>query len=297
MKNELDIAVVPVAGLGTRMLPATKSIPKEMLPIVDRPVIQYVVDEIYYAGFKKIIFITHSSKNAIGEHFNEDSKIKQDLAKRINKSQLKDIRNISNKKIDLIYINQKEALGLGHAVKCAQQEVEKNPFAVVLPDRVADGSITDLKRSNLAKLRRHFMNTRNNCLLLAKIPKNEVSKFGIIKPKNSFKNGFVDIEDIVEKPKLSMAPSNLAAVGRYIFTPDIFEYIPPKPLKKSKEIELTHAIQLMIRDGHKLNGLHSDTKYFDCGDKLGYFESFISFALKDESLGKDYKKIVKIFSK
>ena len=124
-KNRLEIAVVPVAGLGTRMLPATKSIPKEMLPIVDRPVIQYVVEEIFEAGFKKIIFVTHSSKKAIGKHFDKSSKLKKTLSKRIKKSQLKEIENISNKKIELIYINQNKALGLGHAIKCAKTEVGK----------------------------------------------------------------------------------------------------------------------------------------------------------------------------
>ena len=294
-KNRLEIAVVPVAGLGTRMLPATKSIPKEMLPIVDRPVIQYVVEEIFEAGFKKIIFVTHSSKKAIGKHFDKSSKLKKTLSKRIKKSQLKEIENISNKKIELIYINQNKALGLGHAIKCAKTEVGKKPFAVVLPDRVVDGSELMLKKSNLAKLRKYFLKTNLSCMLLNEVPKNEVNKFGIIKPREKNKKSVIDIEDIIEKPNLSDAPSNLAAVGRYIFTPDIFKYIPDRPNNNSKEIELTHAIQSMIFDGFNLSGLLADSRYFDCGDKLGYFESFISFALKDKELGKSYKKIIKTF--
>ena len=294
-KNRLEIAVVPVAGLGTRMLPATKSIPKEMLPIVDKPVIQYVVEEIFEAGFKKIIFVTHSSKKVIGKHFDKSSKFEKALAKRIKKSQLKEIENISNKKIDLIYINQNKALGLGHAIKCAQTEIGKKPFAVVLPDRVVDGSKSMLKKSNLAKLRKYFLKTNLNCMLLNEVPKNEVNKFGIIKPRNKNKKSVMDIEDIIEKPNKSDAPSNLAAVGRYIFTPDIFKYIPDSPMNNSKEIELTHAIQFMIFDGFNLSGLLADSRYFDCGDKLGYFESFISFALKDKELGKNYKKIIKTF--
>ena len=296
-KNSLEIAVVPVAGLGTRMLPATKSIPKEMLPIVDRPVIQYVVEEIFHAGFKKIIFVTHSSKKAIGKHFDKSSELEKTLSKRIKKSQLKEIENISNKKMDLIYINQNKPLGLGHAIKCAKPEVGKKPFAVVLPDRVVDGSESTLKKLNLAKLKKFFLKTNSNCMLLSEIPINEVNKFGIIKPKNKKKNkkNIIGIEDILEKPNKNVAPSNLAAVGRYIFTSDIFKYIPDSPNKNSKEIELTHAIQSMIFDGFDLNGLFADSRYFDCGDKLGYFESFLSYALKDKELGKDYKKIMKTY--
>ena len=294
-KNSLEIAVVPVAGLGTRMLPATKSIPKEMLPIVDRPVIQYVVEEIFHAGFKKIIFVTHSSKKAIGKHFDKSSELEKTLSKRIKKSQLKEIENISNKKMDLIYINQNKPLGLGHAIKCAKSEVGKKPFAVVLPDRVVDGSESTLKKLNLAKLKKYFLKTNLNCMLLSEIPINEVNKFGIIKPKNKNKKNIIDIEDILEKPNKNIAPSNLAAVGRYIFTSDIFKYIPDSPNKNAKEIELTHAIQSMIFDGFDLNGLLADSRYFDCGDKLGYFESFLSYALKDKKLGKDYKKIMKTY--
>ncbi len=294
-KNILEIAVVPVAGLGTRMLPATKSIPKEMLPIVDRPVIQYVVEEIFHAGFKKIIFVTHSSKKAIGKHFDKSSELEKTLSKRIKKSQLKEIENISNKKMDLIYINQNKPLGLGHAIKCAKSEVGKKPFAVVLPDRVVDGSESTLKKLNLAKLKKYFLKTNLNCMLLSEIPINEVNKFGIIKPKNKNKKNIIDIEDILEKPNKNIAPSNLAAVGRYIFTSDIFKYIPDSPNKNAKEIELTHAIQSMIFDGFDLNGLLADSRYFDCGDKLGYFESFLSYALKDKKLGKDYKKIMKTY--
>ena len=294
-KNRLEIAVVPVAGLGTRMLPATKSIPKEMLPIVDKPVIQYVVEEIFEAGFKKIVFVTHSSKKAIGKHFDKSSKLEKTLSKRIKKSQLKEIENISNKNIDLIYINQNKALGLGHAIKCAKSEVGKNPFAVVLPDRVVDGSESMLKKSNLAKLRKYFLKTGLNCMLLSEVSNNEVNKFGIIKPREKNKKSVIDIEDIIEKPNVSDAPSNLAAVGRYIFTPDIFKFIPDSPKNNSKEIELTHAIQSMIFNGFDLCGLLADSRYFDCGDKLGYFESFISFALKDKELSKHYKKIINSF--
>ena len=132
-------------------------------------------------------------------------------------------------------------------------------------------------------------------MLLSEIPINEVNKFGIIKPKNKNKKNIIDIEDILEKPNKNIAPSNLAAVGRYIFTSDIFKYIPDSPNKNAKEIELTHAIQSMIFDGFDLNGLLADSRYFDCGDKLGYFESFLSYALKDKKLGKDYKKIMKTY--
>ncbi len=293
--NKLEIAVVPVAGLGTRMLPATKSIPKEMLPIVDKPVIQYVVEEIYDAGFKKIIFITHSRKGAIGQHFNKSSDFEDNLNKRINKTQLKEIENITNKKLDLIYINQENALGLGHAIKCSQTEVGKNPFAVVLPDRVLDNLANKRKISNLAKLRKYFTETSQNCLLLSHVPEEDVNKFGIIKPKK-IKNSLIEIDSIVEKPKINNAPSNLAVVGRYIFTSDIFKYIPDEPLKGFKEIELTNAMQSMLLDGHSIHGLHSDSRYFDCGDKIGYFESFISFASRDRILGKDYRKIIKKYS-
>lgn len=290
--KNLEYAVVPIAGLGTRMLPATKSIPKEMLPIFDKPVIQHVVEEIKSAGFSKIIFITHSSKNAIGNHFDKSFELEATLEKRIKRSQLKEIKNISDKEIDLLYLRQGEALGLGHAIKCASTVVGKKPFAVVLPDRVLDKYSCNQEKDNLAKLKKHFLEKKKNCFLVSKVPQSEVNKFGIIKPKK-ISDKFILVEKIIEKPSKNKAPSNLASVGRYIFTADIFDHIPDKPSSKSKEIELTDAIQDLIDAKCEIHAIASKGQYFDCGDKVGYFEAFISFAYKDNKLGDTLKNLTR----
>ena len=293
MNEVLDTVVVPVAGLGTRMLPITKSIPKEMLPIIDKPVIQYVVEEIESAGFKKIIFITHPDKKIIGEHFKESKKLEEALAKSLKKSHLKTIQEISKKNLDFIYVNQTQPLGLGHAIKCAEPYLKKKPFAVVLPDRVIDTFACNLKKDNLSKIKKIYTKTKQRILILSEVNKKDVTKYGIAKiSRNRNFDDIYSLEKIVEKPSLNKAPSNLAVVGRYIFTHEIFDLIPSINHKKVKgEIELTDAIKKMINE-HEILAIKAEGKYFDCGDKIGYLESILSFAKKNPLFSKDFKQIL-----
>lgn len=290
----LNKVVIPVAGLGTRMLPATKVIPKEMLPIIDKPIIQYVIEECIEAKFSEIILITHSSKNSIENHFDTSFELETALEKRIKKSLLKEIRSISRLKTNIISIRQSEAKGLGHAILQAKNIIGKDPFAVVLPDRVMNKNKCDLKVDNLSLMRRLFLEERNDIILLEKVLKKDVGNYGIAKIRNDGnKRSF--IKDIKEKPTPKNAPSNLAVVGRYIFRADILDFI-DKNTKKNREIELTDAIRKYINSGAVVQASLLKGECFDCGSKQGYFKSIIETAIYHDEFGQDFKNILKKYS-
>ena len=247
--NDIRKVVIPAAGLGTRMLPATKAIPKEMLPIIDKPIIQYVIEECIEAGFTEIILITHSSKNSIENHFDKSFELETTLEKRIKKSLLEEIKYITNLNSKIIAIRQGEALGLGHAIYQAKHLIANEPFGVVLPDRVMNPYNVNLKTNNLALMRQEFIKTHKSNILFEKVKKDEVSNFGIAKLNKNLtkKNNIANLIDLIEKPSINKAPSQFAAVGRYIFDPSIFSYISKKNRDK-KEIELTDAIRPYIKD-------------------------------------------------
>jgi UTP--glucose-1-phosphate uridylyltransferase len=294
--NKLSKVIIPAAGLGTRMLPATKAIPKEMLPILDKPIIQYVVEECITAGFKEIILVTHSSKNSLENHFDTSFELESTLEKRIKKSLLKEIKSISNLKAKIISIRQGEAIGLGHAILQAKDVIGNEPFAVVLPDRVMNPYASDLKRENLSFMRKSFNESGESIILLEKINRKDVSKFGIAKLESNFKGSesAVNLVDIIEKPSINKAPSNYAAVGRYIFNPDIFSYISDKKDKK-KEIELTDGIKEFLKSDNVVKATLLSGECFDCGNKEGYLRSIISFASNHPDLKKSLKKIIKSY--
>ena len=290
----LNKVVIPVAGLGTRMLPATKVIPKEMLPIIDKPIIQYVIEECIEAKFSEIILITHSSKNSIENHFDTSFELETALEKRIKKSLLKEIRSISRLKTNIISIRQSEAKGLGHAILQAKNIIGKDPFAVVLPDRVMNKNKCDMKVDNLSLMRRLFLEERNDIILLEKVLKKDVGNYGIAKIRNDGnKRSF--IKDIKEKPTPKNAPSNLAVVGRYIFRADILDFI-DKNTKKNREIELTDAIRKYINSGAVVQASLLKGECFDCGSKQGYFKSIIETAIYHDEFGQDFKNILKKYS-
>ncbi len=290
----LNKVVIPVAGLGTRMLPATKVIPKEMLPIIDKPIIQYVIEECIEAKFSEIILITHSSKNSIENHFDTSFELETALENRIKKSLLKEIQSISRLKTNIISIRQSEAKGLGHAILQAKNIIGKDPFGVVLPDRVMNRNKCDMKSDNLSLMRRLFLEQGKDIILLEKILKKDAGQYGIAKLRKD-RNKVLYLKDIKEKPSSKNAPSNLAVVGRYIFKSDIFEFI-DKSTKKDKEIELTDAIKKYIDSGAEVQASLLKGECFDCGSKQGYFKSIIETAISHDELGKDFKNILKKYS-
>tara|TARA_A100001015_G_scaffold272276_1_gene326718 strand:+ start:10990 stop:11871 length:882 start_codon:yes stop_codon:yes gene_type:complete len=292
----LNKVIIPVAGLGTRMLPATKVIPKEMLPIVDKPIIQYVVEEVISAGFEEIILVTHSSKNSIENHFDTSFELETTLERRIKRSLLRDIKNISRLKSKIFSVRQGEAKGLGHAILQARELINGEAFAVVLPDRVMNTYSSNIKKDNLAKMKKEFLKKKESLILLEKVKKQEVHKYGIAKLRTPFKSdsSITRLEDIIEKPRKEFAPSQYAAVGRYIFENDIFEFIEQKS-SKNKEIEITDAIKRFIKNGRTVNSLILKGECFDCGDKIGYLKSIVEIASNRKDLSKDFKKLLKSF--
>ena len=279
--KKVNKVIIPVAGLGTRMLPATKAIPKEMLPVLNKPIIQYIVEEAIYAGFKEIILVTHSSKNSIEDHFDTSFELEATLHKRVKRSLLKEIKAISKLNISMESIRQGEAKGLGHAILCAKKIVGKEPFAVMLPDMLISKDIGNAGES-LKEMKISYEKNETSSILLGKAKKADIPKYGIAQiKKNSKFPGIGLIEKIIEKPSVKKAPSNLYAAGRYIFTNDFFNYLSKAKPDKLDEIQLTDSIDLFIRDNKKVSAFPLDGKIFDCGDNLQLILANLEFAMKD----------------
>lgn len=290
----LQKVVIPVAGLGTRMLPATKVIPKEMLPIIDKPIIQYVIEEVISAGFKEIILVTHSSKNSIENHFDTSFELETTLERRIKRSLLREIKNISRLKSKIFSVRQGEAKGLGHAILQAKELINGEPFAVVLPDRVMNNSKFNSKKDNLAYMRKTFLKNNSSILLLEKVPAKDVSKYGIAKLEKPLKShGTISkIIDIHEKPTIAKAPSRFAAVGRYIFENKILDFI-SNDSGSGKEIEITDAIKNFVSEGNISQATLLKGECFDCGSKQGYFYSILKTGLSLPEYKKEVLKSLK----
>ncbi len=290
---KLNKAIIPVAGLGTRMLPATKAIPKEMLPVLNKPVIQYIVEEVIYAGFEEIILVSHSSKYSIENHFDKSFELEATLEKRVKRGMLKEIRAISRLNISLQSIRQGEAKGLGHAILCAKKLIGKEPFAVVLPDMLISKNKGNAGDS-LKEMKKNFEIHETSSLLLGKVKKTDISKYGIAKIReNSKPPGLGFIEKIIEKPSIEKAPSDLYAVGRYIFTNDFFKYLSKAKPDKSNEIQLTDAIDLFINDKKKVNACLLDGKIFDCGENIQLILANLEFAMKNPLMKSQIKNYLK----
>ncbi|WP_298443951.1 UTP--glucose-1-phosphate uridylyltransferase GalU [uncultured Ferrimonas sp.] len=281
----LTKVVIPVAGLGTRMLPATKAIPKEMLPVVDKPLIQYIVEECAAAGFKEIVLVTHSSKNAIENHFDTSFELEATLESRIKRQLLDDVKAICPKGVTIMHVRQGVAKGLGHAVLCAQPLIGDSPFAVVLPDVLIDNAISDLSRDNLAAMRQRYLETNTSQVMVEPVPMDIVHKYGVADCDGAAlaAGESKSMSRVVEKPAREDAPSNLAVVGRYILSAEIWPLLERTPAGAGDEIQLTDAIA-MLMEQEMVEAFHLSGKSHDCGDKLGYMKANIEYALRNPEL-------------
>ncbi len=291
MSKKITKAVFPVAGLGTRFLPATKGIPKEMLPIVDKPLIQYAVEEAIAAGIDTMIFITGRSKNAIMDHFDKAYELETELEARNKTEILKLIKDIVPSHVSCIFIRQAEALGLGHAVYCARPVVGDEPFAVIL----ADDLIEDANRGCMAQMVKLYEQKHTSILGVERVDPSETGSYGIVKTGN-FSEKSASIEIIVEKPKPAEAPSNLAVVGRYILTPAIFDKIKKTGRGAGGEIQLTDAIADLLNDEPVLAYEFEGTRY-DCGTKLGFLIANVELALLNSELKEGFLAYLKALTK
>jgi len=281
-------AVFPVAGLGTRFLPATKSNSKEMLPIVDKPLIQYAVEEAINAGIKELIFITRRTKSPIKNHFDKAYDLESDLKKKGKLKELESVKDIIPKDVTCIYIRQSEPLGLGHAVLCAKSLIGKQPFVVILPDDLID----DGNRGVTKQLISLYEKERKSIVAVENIKKVDTKKYGVVSFKDDKNKLLRKIEDIVEKPNPEESPSTLAVVGRYIFNPEIFSYLEKIKIGANSEIQLTDAISMLLKSD-LVYAYEFFGKRFDCGSKFGFMQASIQYALKDLEIKDDLYKYIK----
>jgi len=277
MTKRITKAVFPVAGFGSRFLPATKASPKEMLPIVDKPLIQYATEEAIAAGITDLIFVTGRSKRAIEDHFDKAYELENELEVRGKNELLKIARSVVPENISCIYIRQQEALGLGHAVLCAQPVIGNEPFAVMLAD--------DLIRSEppaLSQMVEIFEHYNSSVLAVQNVPRSDTKNYGIVKGR-AWESGIHKLDSIVEKPAPEEAPSTLGVVGRYILTPRIFRHLEGIQKGSGGEIQLTDAIARMLEKEQVL-AYEFRGKRYDCGSKIGYLEATVEYALQHEEL-------------
>ena len=286
-------AVIPAAGLGTRVLPATKAQPKEMLVIVDKPALQYLVEELVEAGIEEILIITGRNKGSIENHFDYSYELEKTLEEKGKNDLLKVVNRISEMS-NIYYVRQKKPLGLGHAISCAEAFVGDEPFVVLLGDDII---YTDEKKGQKPVTRQlveKYSELEGGTILgVQEVPHKNVSKYGIIKPLKQIDEKTVAVEDFIEKPSVDEAPSNLAALGRYVLEPEIFSYLKETKPGKGGEIQLTDAILAMKNNGEKLYAYNFDGLRYDTGDKFGMFVANVEFGLRHEELKdrvKDYLK-------
>jgi UTP--glucose-1-phosphate uridylyltransferase len=292
--SQVKKAVIPVAGLGTRMLPATKAIPKEMLPVVDKPLIQYVVAECVAAGIKEIILVTHASKNSIENHFDTSFELEATLEKRVKRQLLEAVQAICPKDVTIMHVRQGVAKGLGHAVLCARPMVGDAPFAVVLPDVIIDEYTSNLKKDNLADMAAKFNTSRVSQIMVEQVPQEDVSKYGIVDLEGlDLKQGESGkIHGMVEKPDLEDAPSDLAVVGRYVLSESIWDLLEFTPPGAGDEVQLTDAISTLMKT-EQVDAYYMKGASHDCGSKLGYMTANVEYALRHPELGEEFKLFLK----
>lgn len=282
-------AVFPVAGLGTRFLPATKANPKEMMPIVDKPLIQYAVEEAVEAGITELIFVTSSSKRAIEDHFDSNFELESNLLERGKFDLLEIVRGILPEGVSCAYIRQKSPQGLGHAVLCAKQLVVNEPFAVLLADDLIDGG----RKSCLKQMVELFEQNQSSIVAVERIPRSDTKKYGVVDVDSSIMP-FAPIRGIVEKPQPEKAPSNFGVVGRYILTPRTFNLLESTTRGSGGEIQLTDAIATLLRE-EQVYALQFEGKRYDCGTKLGYLEATLAYAMKHPELANSFKRSLQDF--
>jgi len=278
-------AVIPAAGYGTRLLPASKAIPKEMIPIVDRPTIQYVIEEAIEAGIEEVLIITSKNKQEIEDHFDRDLELEMVLKEKEKYDIKKEVDRISNM-IDIHYVRQKEQKGLGHAISCAETFVGNDPFAVILGD-----DLVVSKKPAIGQLMEVYEKKEAPILGVQDVPEKDVDKYGIVKYKEKQEKSYL-LEDMIEKPAVKEAPSNLAILGRYVITPDIFPIIENTPRGKGGEIQLTDALKTLSQKrsmyAHNFNG-----ERYDVGNKMGFLRATVEFALNREEFAEEFEEYLK----
>ncbi|MFD2328444.1 UTP--glucose-1-phosphate uridylyltransferase GalU [Cohnella sp. GCM10020058] len=270
-------AIIPAAGLGTRFLPATKAMPKEMLPIIDKPTIQYIVEEAVEAGIEDIIIVTGKGKRAIEDHFDHAFELESNLAEKGKHKLLEEVRRSS--KVDIHYIRQKEPKGLGHAVWCARRFIGEEPFAVLLGDDIVTAEVPCLKQ-----LIEQYERTGSSIIGVQPVADHETDRYGILDPVSK-EGRLYQARRFVEKPPSGQAPSNLAIMGRYVFTPGLFAYLEKQEIGAGGEIQLTDAIE-RLNESESVYGYHFNGTRYDVGEKLGFILTTMEFALHNEELRK-----------
>ena len=281
-------AVFPAAGLGTRFLPATKAQPKEMLPLVDKPLIQYVIEEAVASDIHNVTIVTGRGKNAIEDHFDVSYELERVLEERGKEQQLKEMREISNM-INVSYVRQKEALGLGHAVLVARDSIGHLPFAVMLGDDIIDSEIPCMKQMTTL-----FEKLQASIIAATEVPHSEIHHYGVIRgvPVEGYNGRVYRVQDVVEKPPAAQAPSNIAIIGRYILTPEIFTFLEKTRRGSGGEIQLTDGIRLLLEQQPVYAYMFEGTRY-DAGDKLGFLKATVEFALRRKDLGDEFRTYLK----
>lgn len=284
MQREVRKAILPAAGLGTRFLPATKASPKEMLPIVDKPLVQYAVEEAARCGIDEFIIITGKQKRAIEDHFDSAFELEETLKKTGKETLLADINDLSSN-VEFAYIRQKAALGLGHAIYCARSFVKDEPFAVILSDDVIAPEET-----LLADMIGIYSEMNAPVVALMRVDRAEIHRYGVIDGVRE-RDGVYRLRDLVEKPKAEDAPSDLAIIGRYILTPDIFDVLEDLPPGRGGEIQLTDALKVLLGKRPLYGYVFTGTRY-DAGDKLGFLKATVDFALENPSVSEGFEKYI-----
>ena len=278
MRKKVTKAIFPVAGMGTRFLPATKSIPKEILSLVDRPLIQYAIDEAREAGITEFIFVTSRGKGALEDYFDAAPQLEQTLRKKNKNDLLKELKRSTMDSGEIVYVRQREALGLGHAVWCARRLIANEPFAVILPDDVIAAEKPCLKQMVEA-----YENTGGCMVAAMEVPPQKASAYGLLDVKEDM-GSLLKVNGMVEKPEPKDAPSNLAVIGRYILTPDVLNNLGKLKKGAGGEIQLTDAIAMEVENGNDVYGLRFDGQRYDCGSKAGFLQATIAFALSRPDL-------------
>lgn len=287
-------AIIPVAGLGTRMLPATKAIPKEMLPIVDKPLIQYVVNEAIAASIKEIVLVTHSSKNSIENHFDTSFELEATLGARVKRQLLTEVQAICPKDVTIMHVRQGQAKGLGHAIACAKPLVGDNPFVVILPDVIIDDVACDLSKDNLADMLNRFRATGRSQVMVEAVADDQVDKYGIADCNGvSIKSGdSVAMIGMVEKPAIDQAPSNQAVVGRYVLPATIWSILENTPAGAGGEVQLTDAIATLMQT-ETVEAYSMIGKSHDCGSKTGYMLANLEYGLRHPEVAAAMQSFIK----
>ena len=289
MTRRIRKAVFPVGGLGTRFLPATKAMPKEMLPVVDKPLIQYAVEEALAAGIEEFIFVTGRAKQAIEDHFDVSFELEYTLRQRGNDAMLKVVQDVLPAHGRVSYTRQGEALGLGHAVLCARELVGDEPFAVLLAD-----DLFLSQKPCMKQLVEAYERTSGNVIAVMEVPRVQTNRYGVLDIESE-NDDLVAVKGLVEKPKPEEAPSNLSIIGRYVLLPGIFEYLAERQTGAGGEIQLTDSMARMIGDV-PFHGLRVQGERFDCGDKLGFFEANVAFALERDDLTGGVRRILQKYA-